>query len=61
MLQVPTLEDIWDDDERRKQHIHWTFVFSQLIAQWAQWLGVWYFFFSMIYEDCVELPCFRRM
>ncbi|KAJ6360287.1 hypothetical protein OIU77_004319 [Salix suchowensis] len=24
-VPVPTLEDIWDDDERRKQHIHWTF------------------------------------
>ncbi|CAK7341677.1 unnamed protein product [Dovyalis caffra] len=35
---VPTLEDIWDD-ERRKQHIHWTFLFSQLIVQWAQWLA----------------------
>ncbi|KAJ6379787.1 hypothetical protein OIU76_016439 [Salix suchowensis] len=38
-VPVPTLEDIWDDDERRKQHIHWTSVFSQLIAQWAQWLA----------------------
>lgn len=32
------MEDIWDD-ERRKQHIHWTSLFSHLIAQWAQWLG----------------------
>ncbi|KAH7571614.1 hypothetical protein JRO89_XS04G0101200 [Xanthoceras sorbifolium] len=32
-----TLEDIWDD-ERRKEHLHWTFLFSHLIAQWAQWL-----------------------
>ncbi|KAI5567111.1 hypothetical protein BDE02_13G068000 [Populus trichocarpa] len=37
-VPVPILEDLWDD-ERRKQHIHWTFVFSQLIAQWAQWLA----------------------
>ncbi|KAF5749136.1 ELMO/CED-12 family protein isoform 1 [Tripterygium wilfordii] len=33
-----TLEDIWDE-ERRKEHLHWTFLFSQLIAQWAQWLA----------------------
>ncbi|OVA13759.1 Engulfment/cell motility [Macleaya cordata] len=33
-----TLEDLWDD-ERRKVQLHWTFVFSQLIAQWAQWFA----------------------
>ncbi|KAF5725761.1 ELMO domain-containing protein A isoform X1 [Tripterygium wilfordii] len=33
-----TLEDIWDE-ERRKEHLRWTFLFSQLIAQWAQWLA----------------------
>ncbi|XP_009365297.1 ELMO domain-containing protein A-like [Pyrus x bretschneideri] len=33
-----TLEEIWDD-ERRKEHLHWTLLFSQLIAQWAQWLA----------------------
>lgn len=27
------------DDERRKEHLHWTLLFSQLIAQWARWLG----------------------
>ncbi|XP_024031145.1 ELMO domain-containing protein A isoform X1 [Morus notabilis] len=32
------LEDLLDD-ERRKEHRHWTLVFSQLIAQWAQWLA----------------------
>ncbi|XP_026426627.1 ELMO domain-containing protein A-like isoform X2 [Papaver somniferum] len=32
------LEDLWDS-ERRKVQFHWTFVFSQLIAQWAQWLA----------------------
>ncbi|KAK9901778.1 hypothetical protein M0R45_001977 [Rubus argutus] len=33
-----TLEDLWDD-ERRKEQLHWTFLFSQLIAQWARWLA----------------------
>ncbi|KAM2466529.1 hypothetical protein PS1_008441 [Malus domestica] len=33
-----TLEEIWDD-ERRKEHLHWTLLFSQLIAQWARWLA----------------------
>ncbi|GAV57471.1 ELMO_CED12 domain-containing protein [Cephalotus follicularis] len=32
------LEDLWDD-ERKKEHLHWTFLFSQLISQWAQWLA----------------------
>lgn len=27
------------DDERTKEQRHWTLLFSQLIAQWAQWLG----------------------
>ncbi|GAB2254827.1 hypothetical protein Droror1_Dr00008605 [Drosera rotundifolia] len=29
---------IWDD-ERQRVELHWTVLFSQLIAQWAQWLG----------------------
>ncbi|KAL6988613.1 hypothetical protein U1Q18_014365 [Sarracenia purpurea var. burkii] len=33
-----TLADIWDD-ERKKEHLHWALLFSQLIAQWAQWLA----------------------
>ncbi|PSS15777.1 Enolase, partial [Actinidia chinensis var. chinensis] len=32
------LADTWDD-ERKKEHLHWTLLFSQLIAQWAQWLA----------------------
>ncbi|GAB4858020.1 hypothetical protein Ancab_015923 [Ancistrocladus abbreviatus] len=32
------LQGLWDD-ERTKVQLHWTFVFSQLIAQWAQWLA----------------------
>ncbi|XVF30686.1 hypothetical protein REPUB_Repub16aG0079600 [Reevesia pubescens] len=32
------LEDIWDE-ERRKEHLHWSFLFSNLIAQWAQWIA----------------------
>ncbi|CAH9102512.1 unnamed protein product [Cuscuta europaea] len=27
------------DEGRRKEHLHWTLLFSQLIAQWAQWLA----------------------
>lgn len=30
-------EDIWD--ERDKERLHWTLLFSNLIAQWAQWLA----------------------
>lgn len=33
-----TLSDILDD-ERRKAQLHWMFIFSNLIAQWAQWLS----------------------
>ncbi|GKV47239.1 hypothetical protein SLEP1_g54157 [Rubroshorea leprosula] len=33
-----TLEDVWAE-ERRKEHLHWTLLFSQLIVQWAQWLA----------------------
>ncbi|KAF7819212.1 ELMO domain-containing protein A [Senna tora] len=35
---VSALEDTWDD-KRKKEQLHWTFLFSQLIAQWAQWLA----------------------
>lgn len=38
-MKICTLEDLWDD-ERKKAQIHWTFLFSNLIAQWAQWLGM---------------------
>ncbi|CAN6301073.1 unnamed protein product [Urochloa humidicola] len=31
-------EDLWDDD-RKKEQLHWSFLFSNLIAQWAQWLA----------------------
>ncbi|KAF9593260.1 hypothetical protein IFM89_021016 [Coptis chinensis] len=27
------------DDDRKKERLHWTFLFSNLIAQWAQWLA----------------------
>ncbi|XP_042476361.1 ELMO domain-containing protein 3 isoform X2 [Macadamia integrifolia] len=36
--EVDTLDDLWES-ERKKEHLHWTFLFSQLIAQWAQWLA----------------------
>ncbi|KAE9586372.1 hypothetical protein Lal_00000905 [Lupinus albus] len=36
--KICALEDIWDD-ECKKAQIHWTFLFSNLIAQWAQWFA----------------------
>ncbi|KAL6219322.1 hypothetical protein ACLB2K_007081 [Fragaria x ananassa] len=33
-----TLAEILNDD-RRMEQLHWTFLFSQLIAQWARWLA----------------------
>lgn len=33
-----TLDDLLDD-EGKKARLHWTIIFSQLIAQWAQWLA----------------------
>uniref|UniRef100_A0A1D1YY16 ELMO domain-containing protein A n=1 Tax=Anthurium amnicola TaxID=1678845 RepID=A0A1D1YY16_9ARAE len=30
-------QDRWDD--KKKEQLHWTFLFSQLIAQWAQWFA----------------------
>jgi hypothetical protein len=38
LLQGSKLEDHCND-EQRKERLHWTLIFSQLIAQWAQWLG----------------------
>ncbi|MBA0874167.1 hypothetical protein Goshw_012848 [Gossypium schwendimanii] len=32
------MEEIWDD-ERKKEQLHWTLLFSNLIAQWAQWIA----------------------
>lgn len=37
-LKGPSLVDILDE-QRRKEDLHWTLVFSNVIAQWAQWLG----------------------
>ncbi|VFQ67473.1 unnamed protein product [Cuscuta campestris] len=36
--QECTLAEILDEG-RRKEHLHWTLLFSHLIAQWAQWLA----------------------
>lgn len=33
-----TLDELLDD-EGKKVRLHWTIIFSQLIAQWAQWLA----------------------
>ncbi|VAI06145.1 unnamed protein product [Triticum turgidum subsp. durum] len=35
----PRRQDLWDDDDRKKEQLHWSFLFSNLIAQWAQWLA----------------------
>uniref|UniRef100_A0A803PHF7 ELMO domain-containing protein n=1 Tax=Cannabis sativa TaxID=3483 RepID=A0A803PHF7_CANSA len=32
------LDDLLDD-ARRKEQLHWSFIFSQLIAQWAHWFA----------------------
>ncbi|XP_076925165.1 uncharacterized protein LOC143587888 [Bidens hawaiensis] len=37
-LQVQKLEDILYD-EKRKERLHWTFLFSNIISEWAQWLA----------------------
>ncbi|CAM8962328.1 unnamed protein product [Rhodiola kirilowii] len=34
----PRSEDLWEE-EKRKERLHWTSVFSNLLAQWAQWLA----------------------
>ncbi|KVI03359.1 Engulfment/cell motility, ELMO [Cynara cardunculus var. scolymus] len=36
--QIEKLEAIIYD-ERRKERLHWTLLFSQLISEWAQWLA----------------------
>lgn len=30
-------QDIWDD--KKKEALHWTYLFSNVISQWAQWLA----------------------
>uniref|UniRef100_A0A453I722 Uncharacterized protein n=2 Tax=Aegilops tauschii subsp. strangulata TaxID=200361 RepID=A0A453I722_AEGTS len=35
----PRRQDLRDDDDRKKEQLHWSFLFSNLIAQWAQWLA----------------------
>ncbi|XP_028761344.1 ELMO domain-containing protein C isoform X2 [Neltuma alba] len=37
-VKASTLEDIWND-ERKKEQLHWTFLYSQLITQWAHTLA----------------------
>ncbi|GMJ11294.1 hypothetical protein like AT3G03610 [Hibiscus trionum] len=31
-------EEIWDE-ERKKEQLHWSLLFSNLIVQWAQWIA----------------------
>jgi hypothetical protein len=44
----PRRQDLWDDG-RKKEQLHWSFLFSTLIAQWAQWLGN--VCFSLLFYD----------
>ncbi|KAL7600689.1 uncharacterized protein LOC111890669 [Lactuca sativa] len=37
-LQVQTYEDIMYD-EKRKENLHWAFLFSNILSEWAQWLA----------------------
>ncbi|KAD3336201.1 hypothetical protein R6Q59_028569 [Mikania micrantha] len=37
-LEAQKLEGILYD-EKRKEHLHWTFLFSHIISEWAQWLA----------------------
>ncbi|WCJ27664.1 ELMO/CED-12 family protein [Euphorbia peplus] len=32
-----TLEEVWEAEQR--EHLHWTFLLTQIIAQWAQWIA----------------------
>ncbi|KAJ6808808.1 ELMO domain-containing protein C [Iris pallida] len=34
---VRSQQDIWD--EKKKESLHWTYLFSNVISQWAQWLA----------------------
>uniref|UniRef100_A0A2N9GD60 ELMO domain-containing protein n=1 Tax=Fagus sylvatica TaxID=28930 RepID=A0A2N9GD60_FAGSY len=56
--EVDTLEDIWDE-ERRKERLHWTLLFSQLIAQWAQWKVVGEGFGRKVLLRCDSIFKFR--
>ncbi|CAH8362158.1 unnamed protein product [Eruca vesicaria subsp. sativa] len=50
-----TLEDIWEE-ERKKQQSHWTLIFSQLIAQWAQWIAKVVFGSGSLFGRFLSLP-----
>lgn len=30
------------DDKKKEVNLHWAYLFSNLIAQWSQWLGIVY-------------------
>ncbi|KAJ4886246.1 ELMO/CED-12 family protein [Raphanus sativus] len=50
-----TLEDIWEE-ERKKRESHWTLIFSQLIAQWAQWIAKVVFGSGSLFGRFLSLP-----
>ncbi|KAL0744465.1 hypothetical protein Bca4012_085978 [Brassica carinata] len=50
-----TVEDIWEE-ERKKQQVHWTLIFSQLIAQWAQWIAKVVFGSGSLFGRFLSLP-----
>lgn len=48
------------DEGRRRERLHWTLLFSHLISQWAQWLGVISFvctFDVMLFVHVVQCDC----
>ncbi|EOA31037.1 hypothetical protein CARUB_v10014187mg [Capsella rubella] len=55
-----TLEDIWEE-ERKRQQVHWTLIFSQLIAQWAQWIAKIVFGSGSIFGRFLSLPSFGQI
>ncbi|XP_010463813.1 PREDICTED: ELMO domain-containing protein A [Camelina sativa] len=54
-----TLEDIWEE-ERKRQQVHWTLIFSQLIAQWAQWIAKVVFGSGSLFGRFLFLPTFGQ-
>lgn len=51
-------QDPWDDG--KKENLHWTFLFSQLIAQWAQWIANIVLGSRSILERLLPFPSFNN-
>ncbi|AEE73962.1 unnamed protein product [Arabidopsis thaliana] len=59
-IEERTLEDIWEE-ERKRQQVHWTLIFSQLIAQWAQWIAKIVFGSGSLVGRFLSLPTFGQI